>query len=78
MGYASPGVFTAAIEAGVPVISIWEQYPAQVFDFVLPGKSKITSPRQLRGKTIAVYNIGWKAIADAMLAEVGVNPKTVK
>ena len=78
MGYASPGVFTAAIEAGVPVYSIWEQYPAQVFDFVLPGKSKITSPKQLRGKTIALYNIGWKAIADPMLAEVGVNPKTVK
>lgn len=78
MGYASPGVFTASVEADVPVISIWEQYPAQVFDFVLPATSKITHPRQLRGKTIAIHNIAWKSIVDPMLAEVGVNPKTVK
>ena len=45
MGYPSPGVLTSSVEAGIPVISIWEQYPAQVFDFVLNGKSKITHPR---------------------------------
>jgi NitT/TauT family transport system substrate-binding protein len=78
MGYASPGVYTASLDADVPVMSIWEQYPAQVFDFVLPAKSKITHPRQLKGKTIGLYNIGWKGIVDPMLAEVGVNPKTVK
>jgi NitT/TauT family transport system substrate-binding protein len=54
MGYPSPGVLTSSIEAGVPVISIWEQYPAQVFDFVINGKSKLTHPRQLKGKTIAL------------------------
>src|SRR5919197_1549790 len=58
MGYPSPGVLTSSIDAGVPVISVWEQYPAQVFDFVLPGKSKITSPKQLAGKTIALFTIG--------------------
>jgi NitT/TauT family transport system substrate-binding protein len=52
--------------------------PSQVFDFVLPADSKIKNPRQLRGKTIALYNIGWKAIVDPMLAEVGLDPKTVK
>ena len=78
MGYASPGVLTSALDAGVPVYSVWEQYPAQVFDFVLSAKSKLTNPRQLKGKTIAVYNIGWKGIVDPMLAEVGLNPKTVK
>jgi NitT/TauT family transport system substrate-binding protein len=78
MGYASPGVLTASIEAGVPVRSVWEMIPSQVFDFVLPAASKIKNPRQLKGKTIAVFNIGWKAIVDPMLAEVGLNPKTVK
>ncbi len=78
MGYASPGVFTASVDAGVPVISIWQQYPAQVFDFVLSAKSKLTNPRQLKGKTIAIHNIAWKSIVDPMLAEVGVDPKTVK
>jgi NitT/TauT family transport system substrate-binding protein len=78
MGYASPGVFTASVEAGVPVTSVWEMFPGQVFDFVLPAGSKIKNPRQLRGKTIAIYNASWKAIVDPMLAEVGLNPKTVK
>ena len=78
MGYPSPGVLTAALDAGIPVFSAWEQYPAQVFDFVLPGDSKITSPKQLAGKTISVFTIGWKPIVDPMLAEVGVNPKSVK
>jgi len=78
MGYPSPGVLTSSIDAGVPVISVWEQYPAQVFDFVLPSKSKITSPKQLAGKTIAVFTIAWRSIVDPMLAEVGVNPKSVK
>ena len=78
MGYASPGVMTAAIDAGVPVISVWEQFYEQVLDFVLPGDSKITHPRQLKGKTISLFTIGWKPIVDPMLGEVGVDPKTVK
>ena len=78
MGYPSPGVLTSSVEAGIPVISIWEQYPAQVFDFVLNGKSKITHPRQLRGKTIALFTDGWTSIVNPMLAEVGISPKSVK
>jgi NitT/TauT family transport system substrate-binding protein len=78
MGYPSPGVLTSSIDAGVPVISIWEQYPAQVFDFVLNGKSKLTSPKQLAGKTIALFTDAWESIVNPMLAEVGVNPKSVK
>jgi NitT/TauT family transport system substrate-binding protein len=78
MGYPSPGVLTSSIEAGVPVISIWEQYPAQVFDFVLNGKSKITHPRQLKGKTISIFTDIWRTIVNPMLVEVGVDPKSVK
>jgi NitT/TauT family transport system substrate-binding protein len=78
MGYPSPGVLTSSIDAGIPVISIWEQYPAQVFDFVINGKSKITNPRQLKGKTIALFTDGWRSIVNPMLAEVGVSPNSVK
>ena len=78
MGYPSPGVLTSSIDAGIPVISIWEQYPAQVFDFVLPGDSKITSAKQLEGKKIAVLTIGWKSIIDPILADAGADPKSVK
>jgi NitT/TauT family transport system substrate-binding protein len=78
MGYPSPGVLTSSIDAGIPVVSIWEQYPAQVFDFVISGTSKITNPRQLKGKTIALFTPGWESIVNPMLAEVGVDPKSVK
>lgn len=78
MGYPSPGVLSSAVDAGIPVVGIWEQYPAQVFDFVLPGDSKITSPADLAGKKIAVLTIGWKAIIDPILADAGVDPTTVK
>jgi NitT/TauT family transport system substrate-binding protein len=78
MGYPSPGILTFSIDSGIPVYSIWEQYPAQVFDFALPAKSKITNVKQLAGKRIALGSIGWKSIVDPILAEVGVNHKTVK
>jgi len=78
MGYPSPGVLSSAIDAGIPVVGVWEQYPAQVFDFVLPGNSPITSAAQLAGKKIAVLTIGWKSIVDPMLADAGVDPSTVQ
>jgi NitT/TauT family transport system substrate-binding protein len=78
MGYPSPGVLSSAVDAGIPVIGVWEQYPAQVFDFVLPGDSKITSPADLAGKKIAVLTIGWKSIIDPILADAGVDPSSVK
>jgi NitT/TauT family transport system substrate-binding protein len=78
MGFPSPGVLSSAIDAGVPVVGIWEQYPAQVFDFVLPGNSDVTTPQQLAGKKIAVLTIGWKAIVDPILADAGVDPSSVK
>ncbi len=78
MGYPSPGILTFSIDSGIPVKSVWEQYPAQVFDFALPSKSKIKNVKQLAGKRIALGSIGWKSIVDPILAEVGVNPKSVK
>jgi NitT/TauT family transport system substrate-binding protein len=78
VGYPSPGILTSSIDADIPVISVFEQIPYQVFDFVLPAKSKITSPKQLAGKTIALFTDGWSSIVNPMLAEVGVNPKSVK
>src|SRR5262249_16233970 len=42
------------------------------------GRSKITSPRQLKGKTIAIFNDIWRTIVNPMLVEVGVDPKSVK
>lgn len=78
MGYPSPGVLTASIDGGIPVIGAWEMMDGQTFDFSLPLNSRITSPKQLAGKTIALGSAGWSVIVDPILVEVGVDPKSVK
>src|SRR5579883_1219259 len=77
MGYPSPGVLTASIDAGIQVKSVWDMMSGQVFDFALPLNSKITSVKQLAGKKIALGSAGWSTIVDPMLVEAGVDPKSV-
>jgi NitT/TauT family transport system substrate-binding protein len=77
MGYPSPGVLTASIDGGVPVKSVWDQAPGQVFDFALPTSSAIKTVKDLAGKKIALGSAGWSTIVDPILVEAGVNPKTV-
>lgn len=78
VGYPSPGVLTASIDSGMPVISIWGMMMTQVFNFALPLDSPISDPRQLRGKTIALGSEGWQVIVDPMLVELGIDPKEVR
>jgi NitT/TauT family transport system substrate-binding protein len=78
MGYPSPGVLTASIDGGIEVKSIWDVISGQVFDFALPANSSIKSPKQLKGKRIALGSSGWKVIVDPMLVELGIDPKSVK
>ena len=77
MGYPSPGVLTTSIDAGVPVISVWEMIPGQVFNFAVKKGSDIKHPRQLKGKRIALGSAGWSVIVDPILVEVGLTPKDV-
>jgi NitT/TauT family transport system substrate-binding protein len=78
MGYPSPGDLARAIDAGVPVRSIWQQYPAQVFDFSLPQDSPITAVQGLAGKRISVPSAGLESIVQPLLVEVGVDPGSVE
>jgi NitT/TauT family transport system substrate-binding protein len=78
MGYPSPGVLTTSIDAGVPVISVWEMIPGQVFNFAVKKGSPIKSPKQLAGKRISLGSAGWRVIVDPILVEVGVRPSSVR
>ena len=78
VGYPSPGVLTAAIDAGMPIISVWEMMMSQVFNFALPLDSPITHPAELRGKTIALGSEGWQVIVDPILVELGIDPREVR
>jgi NitT/TauT family transport system substrate-binding protein len=78
VGFPSPGILTFSIDSGVPVFSIWEMFPGQVFGWAFPSDSNINNVRQLAGKTIAVGSAAWSAVADPMLDEIGVDPKSVR
>jgi NitT/TauT family transport system substrate-binding protein len=78
VGYPSPGVLLAGIDAGMPLILVWEMMMKQVFDFALPENSPVTSVKDLAGKTIALMTEGWIPIVDPILIEAGVDPKSVK
>lgn len=78
MGYPSPGVLTASIDSGIAVKSVWNVISGQVFDFALPANSTIKSPKELKGKSIALGSSGWKVIVDPMLVELGIDPKSVR
>jgi len=78
MGYPSPGVFSLALEQGIPLISAWEMGAYDVFDFAFPKGKAPKSLADLQGKTVALGSAGWRAICDPMFAQVGVDPSTIK
>ena len=77
MGYPSPGVFSLALEQGIPLISAWEMGAYDVFDIALPKGSPVKSLADLTGKTVALGSAGWQAICDPMFAQAGVDPKAI-
>ena len=77
IGFPSPGVLLSSVDAGIPVILVWEMAMKQVFDFALPADSPITRVQELAGKTIALGSEGWRVIVDPILVEAGVDPKHV-
>jgi NitT/TauT family transport system substrate-binding protein len=77
MGFPSPGVFSLALEQGIPLISAWEMGAYDVFDIALPKGSPVKSLADLQGKTVALGSAGWQAICDPMFAQAGVDPKAI-
>jgi NitT/TauT family transport system substrate-binding protein len=78
VGGPSPAFLTYAADNGIPVFSIFEWYPTQVFDFAVPADSNITSLKQLEGKTIALHNDADNNIANPILAGAGVDVTKIK
>ncbi len=77
IGYPSPGVLTAGIDAGIETIMVFEMMSTQVFDFAVRPDSPIQSVKELAGKTISLGFAGWDVIVSPMLVEIGVDPKSV-
>lgn len=78
IGYPSPGVLTAAIDAGMDVIMTYDLMATQVFDFGMRPDSDIKTIQDLEGKSISLGTPGWQVIVDPILVEAGIDPSTVE
>ncbi|MEP7291240.1 MAG: ABC transporter substrate-binding protein [Chloroflexota bacterium] len=76
-GYPSPGVITAAIDTGIPIIIGFEMAPGQVFDFAVAADSDIETVADLEGKTIALWDVSGANIVAPILAEQGIDPESI-
>lgn len=77
MGFPSPGVFSLGLEQGIPLVSVWHMGAYDVFSFAFRKGEKVAAIGDLAGKTILLGSAGWQAIVDPMLAQAGVDPKSV-
>lgn len=78
IGYPSPGVFLASLDAGMDLILPWEMMVGQVFNFAVAPDSDIQTLADLEGKTISLGTEGWSVIVDPMLVEAGIDPSSVE
>ncbi|MFO1037847.1 MAG: ABC transporter substrate-binding protein [Geminicoccaceae bacterium] len=79
MGYPSPGVFSLGLEQGIPLKSVWHMGAYDVFNFAFPKGKKPDDPAAFfPGKKILLGSIGWKAICDPELAQLGVDLSKVE
>ena len=78
MGYPSPGVFSLALEQGMPLVSVFEMGGSDVFDIAFRKGEKPKSLKDLEGKTILLGSAGWQSICDPQLYAAGVDIKTIK
>jgi NitT/TauT family transport system substrate-binding protein len=78
VGYPSPGVLLASLDAGMPLIQPWEMMLGQTFNFAVQQGSDIKSVQDLEGKKISLGSEGWKVIVDPILVEAGVDPASVE
>jgi NitT/TauT family transport system substrate-binding protein len=79
VGFPSPGLLALSLDAGTPLLSVFEMSPRDVFCFsVRPDDQRITSVKDLKDRSIALGSAEWRAIADPLLKGAGVDPSGVK
>jgi NitT/TauT family transport system substrate-binding protein len=71
----SPGVLLTSLQAGLPVISVYQVDVRNIFDFAVKGDSGIKTIADLKGKTIVLGDASWSAISDPILQHAGLDPK---
>lgn len=77
IGFPPPSALVSAVDRGLPLVSVFQVFPTQVFTFAVPMQSPITRPAHLSGKVIAVGSLTWRRIIEPMLADAGVDLRAV-
>src|SRR5271170_5980205 len=75
MGYPSPGVFSLALEPGIPLVSAFRMGGSDVFDIAFRKGERPKSLNNLEGKTLMLGSAGGQSITDPMLYAAGVDIK---
>jgi NitT/TauT family transport system substrate-binding protein len=80
MSFVSPGVFSLGVEAGIDLVSVFQETAADVFDIALPkgNPQNIQTLKDLEGKTVLLGDSGWSAIVDPMVVQAGGDHTKVK
>ncbi len=77
MAFPSPGVFSGALEQGVPVVSVFHEVAQETFDFAFRKGEMVADLKELEGKTVILGDAGWSVITNPLLAQFGVDFKKV-
>jgi len=78
MSYSSPGVYSFDLEAGVPLVSVFQMGAYDVFDFAFAKGAGITDLKQLEGKKVLIGDASWQGICDPEFAQMGADPKKIE
>jgi NitT/TauT family transport system substrate-binding protein len=78
IGFPAPDALVRAVDRGLPLRSVFQLFPSQVFTLAVPEAGPIQRPAQLAGKTIAVGSRTWRTIVEPMLLDAGIDPRTVR
>jgi len=77
VGFPSPAIAAAAIDAGIGVQVGFGMAAGQVFNFAVHKDSDIKTVKDLAGKTIALWDVSGANIIAPILAEQGVDPESI-
>ncbi len=77
MGFPSPGVFSFAIENGMPLKSVFHMGALDTFSLAFRKGEGPKDIKGIEGKTILLGSAAWQPIVDPMLAAQGVDISTI-
>lgn len=77
MGFPAPGIIGNSIEQDMGLVSVFGTGALDLFDIAFRPGEGVSDLRELEGKTMLLGSAAWQAIADPMLAAVGVDTRKI-